>query len=72
MEARCGGNGLAADSAVAQLDHIVPRTRGGSHDLENLRWVTTRANLAKRDLTDEEFLDLCVNVAEWIGRRLDG
>lgn len=59
LEARCGENGLAADGAVAQLDHIQPVTRGGSHELSNLRWVTTRVNLAKRNLTDEEFLALC-------------
>lgn len=48
----------------ASLDHIVPRSRGGSDELTNLRWTTFHANVAKRDLTDEEFKTLCRKVSE--------
>ncbi len=54
----------------AQLDHIVPIARGGSHDISNLRWVCPEANLAKRDLLDEEYLELCRDSIEYIGRRI--
>jgi 5-methylcytosine-specific restriction endonuclease McrA len=64
------GRLLVPEAGQSQVDHIVPQTRGGSHDLTNLRWVCSEANHAKRNLTDEEFLALCVNVAEWIGSRL--
>ncbi len=46
------------------IDHIVPVSRGGTHELSNLRWVCAAVNLAKRDLLDEEFLDLCRSVVE--------
>lgn len=54
----------------AQLDHIIPQARGGSHAVSNLRWVCAEANAAKRDRTDEEFVALCESVIEWIGRRI--
>jgi len=52
------------------MDHIVPKTRDGTHDLQNLRWVCRDANRAKRSLTDDEFLSLCKDVAEWFGRSI--
>lgn len=44
------------------FDHIEPRSRGGSNDLDNLGIVTPEANYAKRDLPLEDFLELCVDV----------
>lgn len=55
---------------TAEVDHIIPKVRGGSDQAGNVRWVTRRVNLAKRDLTDEEFLALCSNVMRWIGMRI--
>lgn len=66
---RCALTGRPLDRS-AEIDHILPRSRGGSNGLENLRWVCEDANQAKRGLTDVEFLALCRDVAEWIGRRL--
>ncbi len=43
----------------ASLDHKFPTSRGGSSSVENLQWVTKTVNLAKRDMTVEEFLVLC-------------
>lgn len=56
---------------TAQLDHILPRARGGCDEIGNLRWVCNEANLAKRDLTDAEFAVLCSDVMSWIGRRIE-
>lgn len=72
QEGRCGLTGRPLEMAAgrAQIDHIIPRARGGGHELENLRWVCPEANMAKRDLTDEEFFALCSDVAQWIGERL--
>lgn len=69
QEGRCGltGRPLGVD---AQLDHIVPLARGGEGAISNLRWVTPEANRAKRDLTDEEFLQLSNDVIEYLGRRI--
>jgi 5-methylcytosine-specific restriction endonuclease McrA len=54
----------------AVLDHDIPRSRGGSHTIENLQWVTSRANAAKGDMTTTEFAAFCTQVAELIGRRV--
>lgn len=40
----------------ASLDHIVPKSRGGSHDIANLRFVHNWINTMKGELLDEEFL----------------
>jgi 5-methylcytosine-specific restriction endonuclease McrA len=46
----------------AHLDHIIPVKKGGSHDLQNLRWVCKEVNYAKRDLTDSEFFELVADI----------
>ena len=54
----------------AHLDHKLPKARGGNDRPENLQWVTPAVNLAKRDLTDAEFVDMCANVMDWLGQRI--
>jgi 5-methylcytosine-specific restriction endonuclease McrA len=54
----------------AHLDHIVPLSRGGSSGIENLRWLDPIINQARQNMTDEQFLAMCNQVAEWIGRRV--
>lgn len=39
-----------------ECDHIIPVSRGGSHDRENLTTACFRCNRAKRDKTPEEWL----------------
>lgn len=58
----CGLTGERLSRQTAELDHILPKARGGCGVLENLRWVTKVANRSKRDLTDEEFISLCGSV----------
>lgn len=52
----------------AELDHIVPTSRNGGFGIANLRWTCRSANRAKHNLTDEEFIALCSEVAEFIAR----
>ena len=40
------------------LDHIIPKCRGGTNEIENLRWVIKDANEAKRGLLDSEIKEL--------------
>jgi 5-methylcytosine-specific restriction endonuclease McrA len=59
----------------AHLDHIVPKARGGSDSVDNLRWLCAEVNLSKRDLLDDEFIKLCEDVISkrkvaWIGKRI--
>ena len=37
---------------------------------KHVRWTEQEVNLAKRDLTDEQFIDLCASVMNWIGKRI--
>lgn len=44
------------------LDHIIPRSKGGSSELSNLGITTPNANMAKSDMMLDEFIDLCKKV----------
>lgn len=70
QDGKCGLTGRSLEFDDMQLDHKKPRCRGGDNSLENLRWVCSVANQAKHSQTDEEFVLLCSQVAEWIGRRI--
>lgn len=52
---RCGLTGIPLALEEAELDHIIPASKGGSHTIDNLRWVHRVTNRAKWDRTDEEF-----------------
>jgi hypothetical protein len=45
----------------AHLDHIYPSSRFPelANSLDNVEWVSVRANLAKGDMTKNEFLEFC-------------
>lgn len=55
---RCALTGRRLDRS-AQIDHIVPKCRGGSDAPANLRWTCEAVNLAKRHMTDYELIALC-------------
>lgn len=50
-----------------ELDHIIPVTRGGDNSLGNLGILAKEVNQAKRNLTNEEFFELCKRVLEYNG-----
>lgn len=50
------------DSQSYEFDHIIPKSRGGKNDLNNLGLCTRTANRCKTNLTPEEFLELCKQV----------
>lgn len=43
------------DFAKPSLDHKIPKSKGGTNSLDNLQFLTVFENLAKRDLTQEEW-----------------
>ena len=43
------------DWAKPSLDHIIPISKGGTNTLDNFQFLTTFENLAKRDMTMEEW-----------------
>lgn len=66
---KCALTGKPLDDS-SQIDHIIPLKKGGSSEINNLRWVCKEVNLAKRNLTDNEFYSLCNSVIEFLGRQL--
>ena len=45
------------DLAKPSIDHIIPLSRGGTSHLKNLQTLTVFENLAKRDMTMEEWIN---------------
>jgi hypothetical protein len=47
------------------LDHIIPSSKGGTNDLDNLQICLKEANFAKGELSLDEFYKLCEKVLNW-------
>lgn len=45
------------------FDHLIPKSRGGTNTLDNLGICTKQANMAKGNMTVEEFREFCRKVA---------
>ncbi|WP_435022405.1 HNH endonuclease [Tundrisphaera sp. TA3] len=55
---RCAYTGLRLELGVnASLDHIIPRSQGGSNDPSNLQWVHKWVNYMKSTTPSDEFLE---------------
>ena len=52
---RCELCGTSADDKALEVDHIVPRNRGGLDDLTNLQALCYSCNAMKRDRDDTDF-----------------
>ena len=55
---------LYCGNPATSVDHIVPLSRGGDHELHNLRMICLRCNYAKRELTHDEFRLWLISVYE--------
>jgi ATP adenylyltransferase len=52
---RCELCGVSADVRALEVDHIFPRSRGGTDDPDNLQALCYRCNAMKRDRDDTDF-----------------
>ena len=52
---RCALCGATAKDAVLQVDHIVPRSRGGSNEKSNLQVLCQRCNGGKNNKDQTDF-----------------
>ena len=50
------------DTSSWNLDHIVPRSKGGSCEIHNMGLACRDANFSKSDMTLEQYLSLCKEV----------
>lgn len=55
------------DTSTYHFDHIIPASKGGTNELDNLGLVCKEINIAKNDKTPEEFIKLCIEVLEYNG-----
>jgi ATP adenylyltransferase len=54
-KSRCELCGISAHEKALEVDHIVPRNRGGTDDLPNLQALCYSCNAMKRDRDDTDF-----------------
>lgn len=61
---RCALSNIPLDPNTAVLDHIVPRSMGGSDEIENLQWLHVDVNRMKGTIGQERFLQLCALISQ--------
>ena len=54
----------------AEIDHIIPRSAGGTDELSNLQWVHSDVNKMKAHQLPEQFLSLVAEIYLHQGKRL--
>ena len=54
-----------------QCDHMIPVSKGGQNTLTNLGLTCKEANIAKADMTPSEFFELCKEVLEHNGYKVE-
>jgi hypothetical protein len=65
---RCALTGVMLTPELARCDHVVPVSDGGTNQLENLQWVTEDVNKAKGVMSQDAFIAMCIQVADWARR----
>ena len=55
---RCELCGISADKKALEVDHIIPRNKGGSDDITNFQALCYSCNAMKRDRDDTDFREV--------------
>lgn len=63
---KCALSGRAITILTAEVDHITPKSRGGTDDLSNLRLLSHEANRCKGNMLDTEFMGLCSEIISFV------
>jgi ATP adenylyltransferase len=61
---RCELCGISADIKALEVDHIIPRNKGGSNDISNLQALCYSCNAMKRDRDDTDFREVKASYEE--------
>jgi 5-methylcytosine-specific restriction endonuclease McrA len=59
------------DTGAYHLDHIIPFSKGGKSDFDNIGVTCKEANIAKSTLSIEDFILLCVDVCKHNGYNVE-
>ena len=63
QEGKCSYTGRDIIIGIdAELDHIIPRSKGGDNKLDNLQWVHTDVNKMKSYQLPDDFLKLIAEI----------
>jgi CRISPR/Cas system Type II protein with McrA/HNH and RuvC-like nuclease domain len=65
QKCKCALTGQLLSKDNISLDHIQPVSLGGNNNFDNLRLVAKRVNIARQNMTDFEFLQLCQDVVSY-------
>lgn len=65
QKCKCSLTGQSLTKDNVSLDHIQAVSLGGNNNIENLRLVVKRVNIAKQNMTDQEFIQLCKSVIDY-------
>lgn len=61
----CPLSGRKLTGDTMSVDHRIPISKGGTHDMSNLQFVHVDVNYAKRNLTEAEFIQMCKDVSSF-------
>ncbi|OHB60856.1 MAG: hypothetical protein A2Y12_10125 [Planctomycetes bacterium GWF2_42_9] len=62
---RCALSGRLLTPQTASVDHIIPLSKNGTHDISNIWVVDHKMNLAKGTMSVDEFISVCRDVVKF-------
>lgn len=64
---RCAISGVELNPNEASLDHTIPLSKGGSHDMQNVDLIHMVVNRMKGEMDRKELVRWCKLIARWNG-----